>query len=237
MVKMYSNANPVVCAVMLFAATAYSESNLADRVGQVSRLQGNEYIAARDMLLSGIELQEVEVLRAVRDDVANDWNMRCSMHRYTLHVGGYPCSALAAAPCGPFWESGVMENEPVLFMKAQDDAPAAGTLLFTPTAPPRLTSPDGATVYEEGRDYTWTPGTPRIALTPGSRIPFKTTAEMIRPNGGPHTFHGVLHFEGRFFHDLQTQVTYAHDGGWVPPAPTRGPMLTLHGLSRRPAAA
>jgi dienelactone hydrolase/lysophospholipase L1-like esterase len=137
-----------------------------------------------------------------------------------------PGDETAAAPDRPFWESRTMENEPVLFMKAQDDAPAVGTLLFTPSAPPRLTSPDGATVYEEGRDYTWTPGAARLELIPGSRIPFKTAADMIRPNGGPNTFHGVFHSEGRFFHDLQTQVTYAHDGGWAPPPPERSVELT-----------
>jgi acyl-CoA thioesterase I len=132
-----------------------------------------------------------------------------------------PGDETADAPDRPFWESRTMENEPVLFMKTEEGAPAAGTLVFIPTAPPRLTSADGATVYEEGRDYTWTPGTPRIELTPDSRIPFKTAAEMIRPNGGPNTFGGVLHSEGRFFHDLQTQATYAHDGGWAPPPPER----------------
>ena len=53
-------------------------------------------------------------------------------------------------------------------------------------------------------------GSNTIELTTGSRIPFKTAAEMVPPPGSPNTLIGVLFSEGRFFHDLQVQVTYAH---------------------------
>jgi lysophospholipase L1-like esterase len=51
-------------------------------------------------------------------------------------------------------------------------------------------------------------------LTAGTRIPFKTSAEMVPPAGSPNTLLGVLFSEGRFFHDLQVLVSYPHAADW-----------------------
>jgi len=120
----------------------------------------------------------------------------------------------------PFWRSKVMENEPVLFVQDAGKPVASGKLLFVPSKNPAIASPDLALTYEEGRDYLWQPGSDTIELTAGSRIPFKTAAEMAPPPGSPDTMMGVLFHEGRFFHDLQVQVTYPHAASWpLPDAP------------------
>jgi acyl-CoA thioesterase-1 len=120
----------------------------------------------------------------------------------------------------PFWRSKVMENEPVLFVQDEGRSVASGKLLFVPSAKPTVIAPDLVMIYEEGKDYLWKPGSDTIELTAGSRIPFKTAAQMVPPPGSPNTLQGVLFSEGRFFHDLQVQVTYPHAGLWpLPDAP------------------
>ena len=108
-----------------------------------------------------------------------------------------------------------MENEPVLFIQEAGKPAPSGHLLFTPSAPPTIRSPDFSTTYEAGKDFVWKPGSDTIELTPSSRIPFKTSEQMAPPAGSPQTLNGVLWSEGRFFHDLQAQVTYTHSGAWA----------------------
>jgi lysophospholipase L1-like esterase len=124
----------------------------------------------------------------------------------------------------PFWRTKVMENEPVLFVQEKRKSVASGKLLFVPGAKPTVAAPDLVMTYEEGKDYLWKPGSNTIELTTGSRIPFKTAAQMVPPPGSPNTLLGVLFSEGRFFHDLQVQVTYEHADIWPlqdPPQPQR----------------
>lgn len=110
----------------------------------------------------------------------------------------------------PFWRSQAMDNEPVLFIQEEGKQLATGRLLFIPSEKFRITHPDHLMRYEEGKDYTWKPGTNVIELTFTSRIPFKTAAQMVPPKGSPNMFATVLHSEGHFFHDLQVQVSYWH---------------------------
>ncbi|MCX6924758.1 MAG: SGNH/GDSL hydrolase family protein [Verrucomicrobia bacterium] len=114
----------------------------------------------------------------------------------------------------PFWRGKVMENEPVLFIRNEGKPAATGKLLFIPSAKPTVMAPDLVLKYEEGKDYLWKPGSNIIELTTGTRIPFKTSAEMVPPPGSPNTLMGVLFSEGRFFHDLQVQVSYPHAADW-----------------------
>jgi len=124
-------------------------------------------------------------------------------------------AASAGSPQGqPFWRGKVMENEPVLFIKSEGKPAATGKLLFVPSAKPTVMAPDLVMKYEEGKDYVWKPGSNTIELTAGTRIPFKTSAEMVPPPGSPNTLMGVLFSEGRFFHDLQVQVSYPHAEDW-----------------------
>jgi lysophospholipase L1-like esterase len=110
----------------------------------------------------------------------------------------------------PFWRTKKMEGEPILFIQEDGKSVATGRLLFAPSAPPTLTAPDGVTPYVKGEDYVWQKGTNTIELTASSRIPFKTAAQMVPPEGSPNRLMGVLWAEGRFFHDLQTLATYQH---------------------------
>ena len=110
----------------------------------------------------------------------------------------------------PLWRSQASDNEPVLFIQEEGKQLATGKLLFIPSEKFRITHPDQKMQYEEGKDYTWKPGTNVIELTFTSRIPFKTAAQMMPPKDSPNMFATVLHSEGRFFHDLQVQVSYWH---------------------------
>ena len=122
----------------------------------------------------------------------------------------------------PFWRATVMDNEPVLFIRNEGEPFATGKLLFMPSAQPTIMAPDLVMKYEEGKDYVWKSGSDTIELTAGTRIPFKTSAEMVPSPGSPNTMMGVLFSEGHFFHDLQVQVSYPHAADWplqdAPPA-------------------
>ena len=137
----------------------------------------------------------------------------------------------AASPAvPPAFEKGVMKNEPVLFIQREGEAVAKARLLFTPLAKPVITHPDQLMHYYEGKDYLWKPGSNEIELTVSSLIPFKTLAQMFPPEGSPNGRKGMPHLKGKggmhlcannhFFHDLQVQVTYRHDGAFpLPDAP------------------
>jgi acyl-CoA thioesterase-1 len=132
----------------------------------------------------------------------------------------------------PFWSSQLMKNEPILFIQEEGSPYATGKLLFIPTSQPLLTHPDLVQKYEAGKDYKWTPGTATIELTPNSRIPFKTAAEMNPAKGG---LEGRLYSEGHYFHDLQVQVTYPHTDvwKWQPPRATQPLTRSLAKLKER----
>ena len=125
-----------------------------------------------------------------------------------------PVSSAKSSLGQPFWRAKVMENEPVLFIRNEGKPFATGKLLFMPSAKPTIMAPDLVMKYEEGKDYVWKPGFNIIELTAGTRIPFKTSAEMVPPPGSPNTLMGVLFAEGYFFHDLQVQVSYQHVDKW-----------------------
>ena len=105
-----------------------------------------------------------------------------------------------------------MVDEPVLFIG--DEGNRSGRLIFTPASMPVLTRAGDSFVYEAGKDYTWEKESRTIRLTDHSRIPSKTPQEMRPGPGKPRSLGGVLHGEGRFFHDLQTLVTYSHKETW-----------------------
>jgi lysophospholipase L1-like esterase len=49
---------------------------------------------------------------------------------------------------------------------------------------------------------------------------------MVPPPGSPNTLMGVLFSEGRFFHDLQVQVSYKHAADWPLPEAPEAQQLT-----------
>ena len=112
----------------------------------------------------------------------------------------------------PFWLAQKMVDEPILFIGEEGNR--SGRLLFTPASVPVLTRAGDSFVYKAGKDYTWEKGSRTIRLTNHSRIPSKTPQEMRPGPGKPRSLGGVLHSEGRFFHDLQTLVRYSHNQSW-----------------------
>lgn len=129
--------------------------------------------------------------------------------------------ALANSVTHPFWKSSHMDAETVLFELHSGETAATAKLLFTPTRIVRITSATAETVFEQGRDYLWAPGSNMLTLAPNSRIPFKTTAElhppMISPNdvgiavGGKAS---LLFHEGPPFQEIETAVSYDHKKQW-----------------------
>ncbi len=154
----------------------------------------------------------------------------CAAVHVAAAFGAAPATAPAVTDVSrPFWSTGTMTGESVLFIKSDDDRPAAATLLFVPTKILSVTSSDGRTVYREGRDYVHTAGSRDLALPTGSAIPART-AEQLTPPLGSQPF-GLVRRDGRGdilfgasheYADMQTVVTYtyARDGsGWQVPPP------------------
>ena len=112
----------------------------------------------------------------------------------------------------PLWLAKKMVDEPILFIGEEGNR--SGHLIFTPASMPVLTRAGDSFVYEAGKDYTWEKGSRTIRLTAHSEIPSKTPHEMRPGPGKPRSLGGILHSEGRFFHDLQTLVSYSHNQSW-----------------------
>ncbi len=117
----------------------------------------------------------------------------------------------------PFWQGDTIEGEPVLFIKDSDGGNASASLLFPVTNVLSVRSSSGDVMFEEGRDYTWTPGSREITLPAGSRIPSRTLAELRRPAGTQK--YALTHRDGDGeilfgatleYHNMQTCITYAH---------------------------
>jgi acyl-CoA thioesterase-1 len=72
-------------------------------------------------------------------------------------------------------------------------------------------------------------------LAEGSRIPFKTVAELHPAPGSPNSYDGfrgtnlhMLYAQGRFFHDLQSVATYTASEPWTGPVPVAKPDQLPH---------
>jgi len=128
----------------------------------------------------------------------------------------------ASSVLNPFWTGSRMSGETLLFVQGEDSGPATAQLLFVPEKIITVTSANGATVFEKDRDYVWKPGSNILTLTPHSRIPFKTEAQLHPPKGAPmalgDSINGLtsLFFDGdgSVLQTLQVAVTYDHQGKW-----------------------
>jgi acyl-CoA thioesterase I len=130
----------------------------------------------------------------------------------------------------PFWATTTMHEESVLFIQETPDAAPQASLLFTPRSILLVEQPGTGILMETGRDYTLSPDKRTLSLTPSSRIPFTTRDAMYPPSGAAHSIAAkrdsdrhLLFSEGRYFHDLQVEVSYTHSGrewrergGYVP---------------------
>lgn len=107
----------------------------------------------------------------------------------------------------PFWDTVDMAAEPLVFV-ADDDAPAAAQLLFSPSGDVVVTDVAGQTRYTDGIDYALDRRARRLTRKAGSRIPF------IQPRPGAPTDAGQMRV-------YTVTATYVHEGdtwrGYVPP--------------------
>lgn len=149
----------------------------------------------------------------------------CSAIRVTAILGALALASFFAVARGQtswiFGNSTLMENESLFFYKGPTDATAVSHLLFPATHIRQLTNRAGDVLFEEGKDFTLSADKVTIVLTPNSRIPFDTPADLyVKPNaangisykiGDPNTW--LLWSEQAPFLKVQCAVTYEHDPG------------------------
>lgn len=127
----------------------------------------------------------------------------------------------------PFWKTGTMTGESVLFIRPENGGKATASLLFAPRKILSVASSDGKTFYREGKDYQHTAGSRDLSLPDGSAIPARTMKELTPPlNSQPF---GLVRRDGRGdilfgaaheYADMQVVVTYEFSGSdWKVPPP------------------
>ena len=122
----------------------------------------------------------------------------------------------------PFWTSSRMTGETAMFVQRPEDKGITARLLFVPTRILKVTSANGETAYEEGRDYIWKSGSRDLVLPENSRIPVTTWARLHPAKGAPMSLgqsadgkSALLYQEpGNFFQGLEVAVTYDHQEKW-----------------------
>ena len=127
-------------------------------------------------------------------------------------------SEWASSVLEPFWTSSRMTGETAMFVQWPEEEVVTARLLFAPTRILKVTSANGATIYEEGRDYVWKAGSNVISIPPDSRIPVTTWARLHPAKGAPMSLgesadgkSALLYQEpGDFFQSLEVAVTYDH---------------------------
>ena len=138
-------------------------------------------------------------------------------------------------PHAPVWMAPAIDADPLFFGQAEGSAAATARLLLVPKATPQLVKATCDVTYEAGRDFTWEPGSREIRLTPKSRIPFRTQAQVLLPPGSLDSIAAsrdgkkhLLFGEGHFFHDQQVSAAYEPAERWSGPVPA----ADAPGLSR-----
>jgi lysophospholipase L1-like esterase len=131
-------------------------------------------------------------------------------------------SVWASSVLEPFWISSRMTEETAMFVQRPEEQAATARLLFVPARILRVTSANGAAIYEQDRDYVWKSGSNILTLTSNSRIPVTTWARLHPAKGAPMSLgesadgKSALLFQepGDFFQGLQVAVTYDHQKEW-----------------------
>jgi len=162
----------------------------------------------------------------------------CALSLIATAVGGEPSSPdvrakpkppdILAELFEPFWDSGTMHNETVMFKEPRPGQPGSARLLFPPEKVLSMTSATGETVYEEGRDFT-VDKEGVLRVTPKSRIAVTTRSELYKPRAQAGRKHwgpkrgdeNTVLARWDFDHHLrQVAVTYTHAKGlWKGPVP------------------
>jgi acyl-CoA thioesterase I len=127
-------------------------------------------------------------------------------------------------PFSPFWRSGRMHGESLLFIETAPGGPARASLLLPPRGPIRLESATGEVEYVETIDYALDVASGLITRTTASRIP-KTTLSELYPSSDPDGS-GFMHVRGNpsaflmvgeddLFHRRQVAASYAFATQWT----------------------
>ncbi len=148
----------------------------------------------------------------------------------TSPAGATPGMPGAPLPGLPFHIPGKIEGDPLFFVQPEGGTMARAVLIHLPDEIPVIRSSTLEITYEAGKDFTWQPGSREVVLTAGSRIPFKTAAELHPDPDSPHSYRAcrdgkswMLYGEGRFFHDLQSVASYSTKAAWQGPIPAAAP--------------
>ena len=116
----------------------------------------------------------------------------------------------------PFWH-GTEMVETLTFLRLNPHAPPQARPLFRPDTIHWFVSVTRDIAYEQGRDYLLDAATGMLTLPPGSRIPFKTFAELIPFVEQKLPF---AYDDARLFHFRQVEIAYRHAPGlWRGPMP------------------
>ncbi len=115
----------------------------------------------------------------------------------------------------PFWQSDVVQSEPILFIRKTIADDVRGDLLFPIDNVVRVTNAAGDIAYQQGVDYQFEVGSREIVIPSGSRIAVMTPEDLRRPANSQK--HRLTHRDGNGeilfgktleYHQMQTMVTY-----------------------------
>jgi acyl-CoA thioesterase-1 len=122
-------------------------------------------------------------------------NLRISLLSFFLSLTGsflmlFDGATTYAQPVGEsshmFGDSTLMQDESLLFYRAHDGDSPVSHLLFPAKHIIRMTNTAGDMMYIEGKDFTLSDDGITIALTPTSRIPFFTPADLYLKSHDPN---------------------------------------------------
>ncbi len=131
----------------------------------------------------------------------------------------------------PFWQGTTIEGESVLFIRDPKTDTAKASVLFPVLKMQVVRNSAGDMIYEEGRDYVYTPGSRDIVLPKGSRIASRTPQDLRRPAKSQkyelthRDGNGEIFFGARLeYAEMQTCLTYTHaPDQWKSPVPKFDP--------------
>jgi acyl-CoA thioesterase-1 len=151
----------------------------------------------------------------------------CAFGSSTTWAGeAQPAWTFSAEQLQPFWRSTTIHGETLLFIRNRGDESPKAPLLCEPTRILSVCNSSGEVTYEEGKDFVWHAGSREISLPEGSRIVFKSPADLRRPAGSqPYALTHrdgqgeILFGGGHEYQDMQTVVTYTYQEKWPGAAP------------------
>jgi lysophospholipase L1-like esterase len=127
-------------------------------------------------------------------------------------------SAASLGGASACWAADRIVSDPLFFVQEAASAAPHAFLLRVPSEVPGISSASGAIHFQAGRDFVWPAGSREITLPAGSRIPFRTWAQLHPPPGSEHALEAstdqkswLLYSKGTapYFHDLEVAATYA----------------------------